>query len=103
MPDIDFPSALVDLQLRSHTAWGEVEAHRKAVDAARRDAPRIETTLGPALREWTEKENAEHERLMAAAKEAAVELRAAVQKFMAESPEHSHYEATQQLHKAARE
>jgi len=79
----EFPPGLVDLQKRSDAAWDAVEAHRKTVDAARRAAvpPESDPTRrweSPHLRPWTEGEDAEHGRLLAAAREAAESLRAGV-------------------------
>ena len=69
----EFPPALVDLQKRSDAAWDAVEAHRKTVDESRREA-----AGGGPLRPWTADQDAEHGRLLAAAREAAEGLRAGV-------------------------
>jgi hypothetical protein len=114
--DIDFPADLIDLQRASHRAWAEVEQHRKTVDAARvadADAadearraageriPEIPKWGRRTLRPWTEAEDAEHDRLLTAAREAAEALRARLLAF--ETPAGaSRYDVTQQLHKAAR-
>ena len=102
-----FPESLVDLQRASTAAWDEVEAHRKRVDekrrqeaaasGARRDELRPWAPV--ALREWTPAEDAEHERLLDAARAAAEALRAGI----ADAGLDGGYEVTQGLHKAARE
>jgi len=78
-----FPESLIGLQRASNDAWVEVEAHRKTVDESRRQAvvPESDPTRrweSRQLRPWTEGEDAEHERLLAAAREAAEALRAGV-------------------------
>src|SRR5690349_15102197 len=106
MSDPEFPAHLVDLQKRSHAAWDAVEAHRKQVDEQRR-AEAAASGVRPdesrpwapvALRDWTPAEDAEHERLMAAARQAAQALRAGI----AEAGLDGGYNVTQGLHKAAR-
>lgn len=107
MSDPSFPPALVDLQRASTAAWDAVEAHRKQVDAQRRreadESGVRRDELRPwapvALREWTPAEDAEHERLLGAAKTAAEALRAGINDAGL-TPD---YATTQGLHKAARE
>jgi hypothetical protein len=94
----EYPEHLVDLQRRVHAAWAEVEAHRKDVDAERQADPRAETKLGPALREWTTGEDAEHARLLGEATQAAGALRQA----LADAGLGHGYDVVQGLHKAAR-
>jgi hypothetical protein len=69
--DIEFPSELVELQRAADQAWAAVEADRKQVDSRRRedtpDTPSRPGWVARPLRPWTEPENAEHRRLMAAA------------------------------------
>ena len=75
----EFPPALVDLQKRSDAAWAAVEQHRKQVDESRLTDPRVEhPKFGPQVRGWYAEEDAEHGRLLAAAREAAEGLRAGV-------------------------
>jgi hypothetical protein len=102
MPDIDLPAALVDVQRRCDAAWAAVEAHRAAVDAARRaegvpvkDAPKW---VPPTLKEWTAEEDAEHARLMAEVTAAAEARHAA----LTASGLGAGYDVVQALHKAAR-
>lgn len=106
MTDPVFPAPLVDLQRASTAAWDAVEAHRKSVDEKRRreaDASGVKRDeLRPwapvALRPWTDAEDAEHERLLAAAREAAEALRAGV----AEAGLKLDHETAQGLKNAAR-
>lgn len=116
MADIDFPADLIDLQRASHRAWDAVEAHRKSVDTARvADADAADEARRAAgervpetpkwgrrtLRPWTDVEDAEHDRLLNAAREAAEALRARLAAF--ETPAGAtRYDVGQQLHKAAR-
>jgi hypothetical protein len=102
MTDIDFPPALVGLQRRVHEAWAAVEAHRKGVDAERRtdaetSGERIDPSR-PALRSWTEAEDARHAELMAAARDAGEALR----RGLAEAGFDGRYDVVQGLHAAAR-
>jgi hypothetical protein len=107
MPDAEFPETLVELQRRSDQAWAEVEAHRRDVDGRRhRDAQaegaapdQARPWAGPALRPWTEAEDARHEELMAAARTAGEELHSA----LAESGLGGGAEVLRGLRKAARQ
>jgi hypothetical protein len=106
MSDPEFPPALVDLQRASTAAWDAVEAHRKQVDARRRkeaaargaEPDQHRPWGGLPLEPWTEADDAEHERLLDAARQAAEALRAGI----AEAGLDGGYEVTQGLHKAAR-
>lgn len=99
----DFPPALVDLQRRAQAAWAAVEAHRLAVDARRREEAEPDTDrpkwASPALRLWTEEEDARHAELMAAVLEAEQARHAA----LAESGLGHGYDVIQDLHAAARQ
>lgn len=97
----DLPDDLIQLQRAAHAAWDDVEAHRKQVDAERRAAPRVVVIEGqePMLRPWTPEEDAEHQRLMQAARQAQQDLRAAVD---AEEELGHGIEVVQGLHCAAR-
>lgn len=70
-PNIEFPSELVDAQRAVDQAWADVEAHRKQVDSQRRedtpDTPGRPGWIARPMRPWTDTENTEHRRLMAAA------------------------------------
>lgn len=54
----DLPDDLIDLQRRAHSAWNDVERHRKAVDARRRaeavPPPETEPWRTPVLPPWTD-------------------------------------------------
>lgn len=99
----DFPPDLVDVQRRCNAAWEAVEAHRKAVDAARRaetvdeDRDRPKWASAP-LRPWTEVEDAEHARLMAVVRETAQ----ARHEGLIASGLGDGYDTVQGLHAAAR-
>lgn len=90
----DLPEDVIQLQRTAHAAWAAVEDHRKAVDARRR----ADAAGGP-LRPWTPGEDARHEQLMAAVRQAQQDLHAAVD---AEEGLDRGYEIVQGLHKAAR-
>lgn len=98
----DFPPNLVDLQRHVNTAWAEVEAHRIAVDAQRREEAEPDNDrpkwASPALRLWSDEEDARHAELMAAVV-AAAEARS---KALAESGLGDGYDVVQDLHAAAR-
>jgi hypothetical protein len=106
MSDPVFPAPLIDLQKRSTAAWDAVEAHRKQVDEARRreaDASgarrdELRPWASVPLRDWTDAEDAEHERLLAAARSAAQALRTGIRDAGLDGG----YDVTQGLHKAAR-
>jgi hypothetical protein len=80
--DIEFPSELVDLQRAADRAWAQLEAHRKQVDARRRqdtpDTPGRPGWVARPLRPWTEDEDEEHARLMGAAATAQEAVRAGI-------------------------
>jgi hypothetical protein len=109
----DLPPDLVDLQRTAHAAWDAVEAHRREVDARRRaeadeqDAqaraagervPEVPSWGRRALRPWTGDEDAEHARLMDAARHAQEVLRQGV----AGAELDGGYDVAQGLHRAAR-
>jgi hypothetical protein len=75
----EIPDVVVQAQRAMDAAWAELEAYRKAVDADRRKTaqPATEGHRSPALRPWTEAEDARYAELHAAAV-AAAEHRAAV-------------------------
>jgi hypothetical protein len=70
----DLPDDVITAQRTMDRAWATLETYRKAVDAARR-ADAQDTKDALALRSWNDQENAEYDRLHAAAL-AAAEARA---------------------------
>lgn len=100
MADATFDPDLIELQRAANGAWAAVEAHRRGVDGQRRADPRVVVIEGqePMLRPWTPAEDAEHERLMAAARTAQEAVRAG----LIAGPGLA-YEAVQGLKNAARE
>lgn len=103
MPEIVLPESLIVLQRAVYAAEVAVEAHRRGVDARRRaeavpvkDRPKW---MSPELPPWTEAEDAEHARLMAAVLSAAEARRAGL--LAAGLGEG--YDVVQGLHAQARE
>jgi hypothetical protein len=72
MSEIEYPSELIAAQKAADAAWAAVEAHRKQVDADRRATatPPGERHERPVMRPWAPEEDARHEELMAAVREA---------------------------------
>jgi hypothetical protein len=102
MPDIEYPSDVIAAQQAVDGAWAAVEAHRREVDAARREETPDERGrpgwVARPLRPWTEAEDARHAELLAAARKAAEVRRAA----LAASGLGEGYDVVQGLHAAAR-
>lgn len=94
---IDFRSDLVNLQRTADAAWAELEAYRKQVDAVRRAEPVETPDGGTAPRPRTPAEDAEYDRLHAAARAAGEARRAG----LLASGLGMGYDVVQGLHKAA--
>lgn len=101
MAEIEYPK-LIELQRAANAAWAAVEAHRKTVDGQRRadtpDEPGRPGWVARPMRPWTPEEDAEHERLLAAARTAQEQVRAG----LIAGPGLA-YEVVQGLKNAARE
>jgi hypothetical protein len=81
MSEIEYPPTLIAAQKAVDAAWAAVEEHRKAVDADRRATaqPPGERHERPVMRPWTPAEDAEHEELMGAVRQAQEKVAAGLE------------------------